>query len=226
MHFSGCKSCAGQLGLGAGSEHAVADHLSRAPGHFTPTFAGLPPSDSLLSMPSAPSLGPGDVSTVAAAAEGTTGSATWADEAMGSTAPSSPPLSPRHPPSRLRRVVSASRSSGGSREGSRHGSSSHEGSRHGGGFAALALGVPHATPELQVAEEGVHATAGAIAVAGIAVAAEALEELEEGVVTPTGAGELAAAGGVEAVAHRPARFEGPRWVRLRIHRSCRTQVPC
>ncbi len=173
--------------------------------------AGLPPSDSLLSMPSAPSLGAADVSTVAAAAEGTTASAGWANEEPASTAPSSPPLSPRRPLSRLRHAAGGSRSSGGSVEGSRH-SSSREGSRHGGGMAALALGVPLATPEQVAAEEGVQATAGAIAVAGIEVAAEALEELEEGAAASNGTGEAAAAAGVEVVPHPPAPFESPRWV--------------
>lgn len=201
-------------------------HATASAAAAPPSTAGLPPSDSLLSMPSAPSLGPADVSTVAAAAEGTTAPASWADDGMLSTAPSSPPLSPRRPPSRLRRVFSgnASRNSG-SVEGSRHGSS-REGSRHGGGAALLELGVPLATPEQQAAEEGVQATAGAIAVAGIEVAAEALEELEQGaaVATPAGSGEPGAPAGVAAGAHPPAPFEGPRWVQC-LHALQKPRVP-
>lgn len=171
--------------------------------------AGLPPSDSLLSLASAPSLGPSNATAAATAAEGTSRAGSWAEGPLAAAA-SSPPPTPRHAPSRLRHEGS------GSREGSRH-SSSRDSSRHSGAAAALVLGVALATPEQQAADEGVQATAGAIAVAGIEVAAEVLDELEEegastGPLTPaSGAWEAAEVAPTAAGTPPHVPFEGPRW---------------
>lgn len=99
----------------------------------------------------------------------------------------SPPMSS---PARGQRGSGSSLGSS-SREGSRRGGVAAglalglplapvgEGSQRGGKPTSLALGLPLATAEEAAADEGVQATAGAVALAGIQVAADALPGLVE-----------------------------------------------
>lgn len=174
-----------------------------------PWHAGLPPSDSSNSL----------------AVTVTPNASAHSLQAMAAAGAEALPPSPRSPRSpRMRHVGSSSLSSGGSREGSRHGGAAagvvlgiplltaegaaegvaeEGGAEAGPSHATAKEPAPQATVEERAADAGMQATAGALAMAGVVVAADVLGELEEP-ATPAGRQQ----GDSLAAATPPAPFEG------------------